>query len=242
MVKKDCQTGEPLAGVEFKVTTASGEFVPNNEGQTSSNGIYRTDENGEFVINKLKPGEYTVTETRTLDDYVLDAAPQTVVIEANDMQVLTFTNTKKGCLIINKIDSVTHAPLAGVRFEIKGCNGNPYPEGSFTTDSNGMIRIDHLPSGDYAVTETQAKDGYRLDNTVHTVNIEAGKTKEVTFDNEPLGGLIVKKMDSKTKEPLSDVLFKITRSDGTVFGESNGEYRTDEQGFIFIPDIQREVM
>lgn len=169
---------------------------------------------------------------------MLDAPPQTVVIEANDMQVLTFTNTKKGCLIIKKIDSVTHEPLAGVRFEIKGCNGNPYPEGSFTTDSNGVIRIDHLPSGDYAITETQAKDGYRLDDTVHTVNIEAGKTKEVTFDNEPLGGLIVKKMDSKTKEPLSDVLFKITRSDGTVFGESNGEYRTDEQGFISIPDIQ----
>ena len=238
VVKKDSQTGEPLAGVEFKVTTANGEFVPNNEGQTSTNGIYRTDENGEFVINKLKPGAYTVTETRTLEDYILDAPPQTVVIEANDMQVLTFTNTKKGCLIIKKIDSVTHEPLAGVRFEIKGCNGNPYPEGSFTTDSNGVIRIDHLPSGDYAVTETQAKDGYRLDNTVHTLNIEAGKTKEVTFDNEPLGGLIVKKMDSKTKEPLSDVLFKITRSDGTVFGESNGEYRTDEQGFISIPDIQ----
>jgi len=238
VVKKDSQTGEPLAGVEFKVTTASGEFVPNNEGQTSSNGIYRTDENGEFVINKLKPGAYTITETRTLDDYVLDAPPQTVVIEANDMQVLTFTNTQKGCLIIKKIDSVTHEPLAGVRFEIKGCNGNPYPEGSFTTDSNGVIRIDHLPSGDYAITETQAKDGYRLDNTVHTVNIEAGKTKEVTFDNEPLGGLIVKKMDAKTKEPLSDVLFKITRSDGSVFGESNGEYRTDEQGFISIPDIQ----
>ena len=45
VVKKDSQTGEPLAGVEFKVTTATGEVVPDNEGQTSTNGFYRTYEN-----------------------------------------------------------------------------------------------------------------------------------------------------------------------------------------------------
>lgn len=33
------------------------------------------------------------------------------------------------------------------------------------------------------------------------------------------------------------MIFKVTRTDGTVVGESNGEYRTDEQGFISIPDI-----
>ena len=69
-----------------------------------------------------------------------------------------------------------------------------------------MIQLDHLPSGDYTVVEKQAKDGYRLDSTVQTVNVEAGKTRKLTFENEPLGGLLLKKMDSKTKEPLSDVI------------------------------------
>ena len=238
IVKKDSQTGEPLAGVEFKITTAYGEFVADNEGMTSTNGIYVTDEAGEIEISQLKPGTYTVTETRTLGDYVLDAAPQTVVVEDNDQQTLTFTNTKKGCLIIKKIDSVTREPIDGVKFQIRGCNGNPYPEGEYTTDVNGVIRLDHLPDGDYTIAELQAKDGYRLDNTVKTIKMEAGKTQEMTFENEPLGGLLIRKMDASTKEPISDVVFKITTSDGTVIGTSNGEYQTDEKGYISLPDLE----
>ena len=238
IVKKDSQTGKPLAGVEFKITTANGEFVADNEGMTSTNGIYITDEAGQIEISQLKPGTYTVTETRTLDDYVLDAAPQTVVVEANDLQTLTFTNTKKGCLIIKKIDSVTHEPLSGVRFEVKGCNGCDYPAGTYTTDANGTFKLEHIPSGCYSIMETQAKDGYRLDDTAKIIKVEAGTCKEVTFENEPLGGLLIKKMDSATKEPLSEVIFKVTRTDGTVVGESNGEYRTDERGFISIPDLE----
>ena len=237
IVKTDSQTGEALPGVEFKITTANGELIPDNEGLTSSNGIYKTDKNGEIVLSKLKPGAYVVSETKTLDDYILDAPPQTVAIEADDTQVLNFTNTKKGCLVITKVDSVTREPLSGVKFKIQGCNGNPYPEGDYTTDSSGVIRLDHLPSGDYTIAEVQAKDGYRLDDTVKTINIEAGKTKEITFENEPLGGLLIRKMDASTREPLSGVKFKITRTDGTVIGTSNGEFETDEKGYISLPNL-----
>ena len=238
IVKKDSQTGEPLEGVEFKVTTSTGEVVDSNERLTTSNGIYRTDSEGEIFISKLKPDTYVVSEVKTLPDYVLDAPPQTVAVEANDMQVLTFTNTKKGCLLIEKVDSVTKKPLSGVKFEIKGCNGNSYPGGEFTTDGNGVIQLDHLPSGDYTVVEKQAKDGYRLDSTVQTVNVEAGKTRKQTFENEPLGGLLLKKMDSKTKEPLSDVIFRIIHADGTTVGTTNSEFRTDEQGYISLPNLE----
>jgi len=89
-----------------------------------------------------------------------------------------------------------------------------------------------LPDGDYTVAELQAKGGYRLDNTVKTIRMEAGKTQEITFENEPLGGLLLKKMDSKTKEPLSDVIFRIIHADGSTVGTINSEFRTDEQGYI----------
>ncbi len=238
IVKQDSQTGEPLQGVEFKITTANGELVPDNEGLTSSNGLYKTDKNGEIVLSKLKPGTYVVTEVKTLDDYVLDAPPQTVVIESNDTQTLTFTNTKKGCLVITKVDSVTHEPISGVKFEIKGCNGNTYPSDIYVTNSSGVIQLDHIPSGDYTIMETQAKDGYRLDDAAQVVNVEAGKTRKVTVENEPLGGLLIRKMDAATKEPISDVTFKITRTDGTVVGTSNGEFVTDAKGYISLPDLQ----
>ena len=237
VVKKDSITGEPLKGVEFKITTSSGELVSGNEGQTSTNGIFTTDENGVIEINNLKPGTYTVVETKTLPDYVLDAQPQTVVVEANDTQTLTFTNTPKGCLVVKKIDSVTHEPLSGVKFEVKGCNGCDYPAGTYTTDANGMFRLSHIPSGCYSIVETQAKDGYRLDDTVHTVKVEAGTCKEVTFENEPLGGLLIKKMSASNKEPLSDVTFTVLTADGTPVGTSNGQFRTNADGYISIPDL-----
>ncbi len=41
--KYDSVTKQPLAGARFKITNANGELVPDNEGLTSSNGLYTTD-------------------------------------------------------------------------------------------------------------------------------------------------------------------------------------------------------
>ena len=46
--KRDSLTGKPLEGVTFKVTTSTGEYVPDENGYISSNGIYKTDGNGLF--------------------------------------------------------------------------------------------------------------------------------------------------------------------------------------------------
>ena len=81
-------------------------------------------------------------------------------------------------------------------------------------------------------------DGYLLDAMPQTVVVSEADTQVLTFTNMPLGGLLIKKMDSVTKEPLADVIFKITRTDGTVVGNSNGEFRTDERGYISLPDLE----
>lgn len=50
-MKLDSVTRKPLAGVEFRVAYADGSYVPDEGGKLSSNGIYRTDENGEILIS-----------------------------------------------------------------------------------------------------------------------------------------------------------------------------------------------
>ena len=60
----------------------------------------------------------------------------------------------------------------------------------------------------------------------------------VTFENRKNAGLGIKKMDSITKEPLADTIFKVTDSKGQVVGTSNGLFRTDEKGFIHIPNLK----
>ncbi len=83
--KYDSVTKQPLAGARFKITNANGELVPDNEGLTSSNGLYTTDRNGQIVLSKIQPGTYVVSEDKEPDYYRKDPTPQTVVVAAGDM-------------------------------------------------------------------------------------------------------------------------------------------------------------
>ena len=111
--KRDSLTGEPLEGVTFKVTTSTGEFVPDENGQISSNGLYFTDKDGKITINGVV-GTLVVTETATIPGYTIDEATrtQTVVVNPNDTQTLHCTNTPSTTLVIEKYIEGTTTPLS----------------------------------------------------------------------------------------------------------------------------------
>ena len=249
--KRDSITGQPLPDAEFRVTTAAGCEVGLDgvigTSTLTQNGLFTTDGNGEIRISNLAPGAYVLTETKVPAGYVMDSPSTNVVIGANgDTQTVVVTNTPKGGLLIRKIDSVTGKALPGVKFKITAANGELVPDnegltssnGLYTTDGSGQIYLRKLNPNTYVVTEVETIDGYLLDAAPQTVVVSEADTQVLTFTNMPLGGLLVKKMDSATKEPLADVIFKITRTDGTVVGNSNGEFRTDERGFISLPDLE----
>ena len=57
----------------------------------------------------------------------------------------------------------------------------------------------------------------------------------VRFDNAPDGMLLIRKVCSVNPSiTLANAEFKITYADGTLIGDSNGIYRTDENGEIRI--------
>ena len=248
LIRKVCSANPSvtLPDAEFKITYADGSVIGD------SNGIYVTDENGEIRIDGLEPGKSViVTETRAPDGYEIDTQSQTIQIQAGRTVSLTFKNEPRGALIIQKRDRVTGQPLAGAQFRVttaSGCevgldgvigDSTLTQAGIFETDANGEIRISNLTPGAYVLTELQAPEGYTIDNPSTNVVIgEGGDTQTVVITNTPKGGLLIKKMDSVTKEPLSDVTFKVTTSDGAVVGTSNGEYRTDSNGYISIPDLE----
>lgn len=110
--------------------------------------------------------------------------------------------------------------------------------GTYTTSKNGTITIAGLKKGVYSIAEVSSDSDHILDETIQTVTLaDDNSVVTVEFTNAPLGGLLIKKMDAVTKEPLSDVTFKVTDIKGAVVGESNGEYRTDETGTIYIPQL-----
>ena len=84
--------------------------------------------------------------------------------------------------------------------------------------------------------EISAPNGYVIDTAPQTAYI-SGKEQDcitLTFTNSKYGSLLIKKVDSVTGEPLSDVQFFITDSDGSVVGNSNGYFTTARAGTILV--------
>ena len=195
IVKLDSITHKPLEGVEFKVTYADGSFVPDKNGQISSNGIYRTDKNGEVLISGLI-GTFVVTETKTLSGYIIDenTRSQTVVINPNDLQTLTFYNAPSGGLQIIKSDEDTGERIGNVKFEIRKMNGEII--GTYTTDSDGVIYLPEAESGWYTVTELEAASGYLLDTTPHRIEVKDGRTATLEIANRKACSILIHKVDA----------------------------------------------
>ena len=231
IVKLDSVTKKPLEGVQFKVTYDDGSYVPDEGGKLSSNGIYRTDKNGEILISDIV-GTLVVTETQTIPGYVIDeeTRSQTVVVNANDLQTLTFYNRPAGGLQIIKSDEDTGARIGGVRFEIRKINGEIL--GTYTTDRNGVISIPGAESGWYTITELKAADGYELDATPVQACVKDGETTTVEITNQRMASIMIHKVDAHTGRGIYGVKFVLYDSGKNPIGE----YTTDQDGYIYIDD------
>ena len=245
--KRDSLTGKPLEGVTFKVTTSTGEFVPAENGQISSNGLYFTDKDGKITINGVV-GTLVVTETATIPGYTIDEATrtQTVVVNPNDTQTLHFTNTPSTTLVIEKYIEGTTTPLKGVTFLVTDSSGAVVgnSNGEFITDENGRIVLNDLtPGTTVTAREVKALEGYVLDGQPKSILIKAGEVQTLRFYNAKQGTIVVKKLDKQTNEPLAGVEFQITYSDGSYLDDdyghlsSKGLYKTDANGEIRISGV-----
>ena len=245
--KRDSLTGEPLEGVTFKVTTSTGEFVPDENGYISSNGIYKTDKDGKIQIDGVV-GTLVVTEVETIPGYTIDPAhqTQTVQVNPNDTQTLYFTNTPSTTLVIEKYIEGTTTPLEGVTFLVTDSSGAVVgpSNGEYITDENGRIVIDGLEPG-ITVTAREVKtlEGYVLDGAPKSIAIKAGELQTLRFYNSKQGTLVIRKLDSETHEPLAGVEFELTYADGGYVDDANGHlsskglYTTNENGEIRISGV-----
>ena len=231
IVKLDSITHKPLEGVEFKVTYADGSFVPDKNGQISSNGIYRTDKNGEVLISGLI-GTFVVTETKTLSGYIIDenTRSQTVVINPNDLQTLTFYNAPSGGLQIIKSDEDTGERIGNVKFEIRKMNGEII--GTYTTDRDGVISIPNAESGWYTIVERKAANGYALDTTPVNACVKDGETTTVEITNQRMCSIMIHKVDANTGKGIYGVKFVIYDSGKNPIME----VETDQDGYAYVRD------
>ena len=238
LIKKiDSVTHEPLSDCEFFITDSHGTMLGD------ANGKFVTDSVGTILVSNIDPGTTIVArETRAKENYILDDVPQTATIKAGQTVSLEFRNQPKGSVTLYKFSSADRkTPLEGVGFKITYADGKVVDNiggklssnGIYYTDSEGQINISGV-TGTLIFTEVSTIPGYLIDENrkSQTIVVNPDDHQSVYFYNQPVGSILVKKMSSTTKEPLSDVVIRITRTDGSVVGTSNGEFRTDENGFI----------
>lgn len=249
--KYDSETGAAIEGAVFQVRYLSGNT--SGTGGTVI-GTYRTSANGSFTVTNCEPGTYIIEELSSDGSHVIDTPPQTVYLSGEEQEVIRveFGNSPKGSLLVTKVSTdAAKTPLSDVEFLVTTSDGTVVgnANGKYVTDSSGSFLVENIaPGTTLVVRETKAKPGYLLDDTPQTAQIKAGQTVTLEFRNQPLGNLIIHKLDSVTKEPLAGVQFKITYADGSFLPaeggklSSNGLYWTNSEGQIVLSNVTGTVV
>ena len=231
-------THEPLEGVEFKITYADGSYVPDENGQLSSNGLYYTDREGKITISGVV-GTVVVTETASIPGYTIDEATrtQTVVVHPNDTQTLYVYNEPETTLVLEKfIKGTDREPLAGVEFLVTDGAGTVTGpnNGVYTTGEDGRAVITGLtPGTTITARETQTAEGFVLDGSPQSILIKEGEVQTLTFWNAREGGVGLVKVNAADKtERLSDAVFEIRKASDDALVDT---VTTGDTGTVFAP-------
>ena len=224
VIKIDLDNKEvKLQGVKFDVLDENGKVLE----------TITTDENGEAYTSRYAIRDYsklTIREKETLQNYVLNETTQTVVLEAEQIKTVTFTNElKKGQIKVIKVDQDNNeVKLKGVEFKVYDEDKNLVD--TLITDENGeatskRLRIDKK----YTVQESKTLENYVLNEIPQIVTLTQDQITDLTFKNELKKGQIkVIKVDKDNNEvKLKGVEFKVYDEDknlvDTLITDENGE-------------------
>ena len=223
----------PLKGVTFKITTATGEFVPDENGKISSNGLYYTDKNGQIILKGVT-GTLVVTEEKSIDGYTIDenTRTQTVVVNPDDTQSLYFYNAPIGGVELIKVNAADKTQrIPNTTFEIRRVSDGGLVD-TVTTGPDGRVYVP-LASDSYYAVETEAGKGYQLDSTPIYFTVEDGKMTTKTVTNKAISGILIHKVNAITGEGIPGVTFLLYDGNHRPIGE----YSSDQRGYVYIDDL-----
>ena len=226
--KLDAVTKKPLEGVTFKITTATGEFVPDENGKISSNGLYYTDENGQIILKGVT-GTLVVTEEKSIDGYTIDenTRTQTVVVNPDDTQSLYFYNAPIGGVELIKVNAADKTQrIPNTTFEIRRVSDGGLVD-TVTTGTDGRVYVP-LASDSYYAVETEAGKGYQIDSTPIYFTVEDGKTTTKTVTNKAISSILIHKVNAITGEGIPGVSFILYDSGNNPIAQET----SDDRGYV----------
>lgn len=221
--------GSRLAGVTFRIAKIA----------DGSHYLDRTtNSNGEILISDLDPGVYSVRETATLEDHLLDTTEHHVKLFPGQTSTIVLENDRRPSLTIHKADADTGEPVEGVVFTVKAADGSTITE--VKTGPDGTVKLENLLPIVYEVIEKSVPEPYLLDAPSQLITLYPNKDSDIYFENHKKPSLTIEKIDSITGDPIKGAKFEIWYgSNSTETGELNnlGTYYTDADGRIVLENV-----
>ena len=228
---KTSSDGTRLGGVHFRIARIE-------DGTHYLDRI--TDQDGEINIANLEPGVYSIKETATVADHILDLQEYHVELFPGQTSTITIENQKRPNLIVYKKDADTGKPIPDTIFTVRAADGHSVDE--IKTDANGRATLSNLLPGVYEVSEKSVPAPWLMDAPSQLVTLYPNRDHTIYFENHKKPTLTVNKVDSITGSPIKGAKFEVWYgSNNTTTGELNslGTFFSDENGQFFV-DLLRD--
>ena len=192
----------PVSNAEFKIVDAAGVTVKDSEGKE----IVWTTDGSTHEIKRLKPGKYSVVETKVPDGYTKvknidfeikdDGSVVSEALESKlnimDKNELTIVIKEEQTVTkFSKQDATTGKELPGATLQILDSNKKPILDKDGKelykwVSTNKPHIIEGLPAGKYYLKETIAPAGYQLSTEMVSFEVkEDGTVTQVVMKNKP---------------------------------------------------------
>ncbi|WP_056965320.1 LPXTG cell wall anchor domain-containing protein [Levilactobacillus spicheri] len=162
ILNKTAPDGSKLAGAVYKLLDAKGNVVIPE---------LVTDDNGQLSVKGMNPGNYSLVEVSAPAGYTVNTTPHDFTIVAGVTTPVTVSAIDnkdtdlggvpdKGSVTVNKKGADGQA-LPGAVFKLVDATGKVIKE-NMVTDNEGHLYIPGLAAGTYTLIETQAPEGYEV--------------------------------------------------------------------------------
>ena len=213
---RDKDTKEPIPNAKVQIIDKDGKVILEA----------KTNKEGRVEQNNLPAGDYTIKVTEVPEGYSKPADTVAPVKVGKRTNVIFELEKGRGNLEVTIRDKDTKKPIPGAVVQIADKNGTLIT--TLTTDSNGQIKKENLPIGDYVIRVQEVPEGYKIPDT-EKATVKKNETAKVLIELEKgVGALEVIVRDKDTKEPIPGAKVVVVDEKGNTILETT----TNENGRV----------
>ncbi len=221
-----------------------------------------SDKDGFAYTKDLRAGRYKIVETFAPEGYWQSDKEYFVdVTEHGKVYVRYISNEPiQAKLRVLKTDGKEKYPLADAKFKIVNKKTGkdvefkefigiiPIKKTVFTTDEKGeFVTPQHLKYGEYQLVEVEAPEGYNLaepiefsineDTPMEDIELLGTITTQEVINTRITGNMELLKIDEETQEPLENVEFQVTCTDGFM-KDNTWSLKSDVDGKVSLNGLE----